>query len=90
MVYRRLARAIGVRPELVDVETIDGADIDDPSGIRWRRGLLEQVKQGLSKEEWALDIDIHDLVPAALWKFLDRRAPGRACIIYQDVELRLA
>ena len=44
----------------------------------------------LGQEERRLEVEVCDLVPAALRKFVEIRAPGGARIVDENVELRLA
>ena len=83
------ARSVGIGAELVDVDTVDRSDIDDPCGIFGRGRCFQQRQQGLGQEERPFDIDIHDLVPAAFRKLLDRRAPGCAGIVHENIETGL-
>ena len=50
---------------------------------------LQQPVQRLRQEERRLDVEVHDLVPAAFREFLERHAPGGAGVVDQDVELVL-
>ena len=53
------------------------------------RRRAQRFRQRLGQEEHRLDVEVHDLVPAAFGKFVELRAPGRAGIVDEDVELRL-
>jgi hypothetical protein len=54
------------------------------------RGRAQHRRQRLGEEERRLEVERHHLVPAALREFVEVRAPCRARIVDQDVELRLA
>jgi hypothetical protein len=55
--------------------------------VRGRRA--QRFRQRLGQEEQRLDVEVHHLVPAAFGEFVELRAPGRAGIVDEDVELRL-
>ena len=46
--------------------------------------------QRLGQEEGALEVEVEHLVPAGCGEFLERRTPGRAGVVDQDVQVRLA
>ena len=59
------------------------------AGRSCARRRAQRFRQRLGQEEQRLDVEVHDLVPAAFGEFVELRAPGRACIVDEDVELRL-
>jgi hypothetical protein len=54
-----------------------------------RRGLEQRIER-LRQEEGAFDVEVHDLVPACFGELFERRTPSGACIVDEDIELRLA
>ena len=66
-----------------------GGDVDDLGGPLVRGRRAQRLRQRLGQEEQRLDVEVHDLVPAAFRKFVELRAPCRAGIVDEDVELRL-
>ena len=59
------------------------------AGRSARSRRAQRLRQRLGQEEQRLDVEVHDLVPAAFGEFVELRAPCRACIVDEDVELRL-
>ena len=60
------------------------------AGFSRGRGGAQGGGQRLGQEERRLEVEVHHLVPAALRKFVEVRAPRRAGIVDEDIELRLA
>ena len=90
MDHRRLARPIGIGLQRVHEDAVDRGDVD-----HFRRPLgagrgAQRLVQRLGQEEQRLDVQVHDLVPAAFRKLVELGAPGRARIVDENVELGLA
>ena len=74
----------------IDEDAVDRGDVDDLGRPLVRGRGAQRLRQRLGQEEQRLDVEVHHLVPAALREFVELRAPCRAGIVDEDVELRLA
>ncbi len=72
----------------VDRHAVDRGDVDHLGQVVGR-GLPEHRRQRLRQEEGRLQVQVDHLVPAAFRKFVERRAPGGAGVVDQDVERAL-
>ncbi len=60
------------------------------AGFSARGGGAQRRGQRLGQEERRLDVEVHHLVPAAFRKLVEIRAPRRAGIVDEDIQLRFA
>src|ERR1700677_4870149 len=77
---------VGIGRQHVDGNAVDRGDVDDLCWPLPTCGAAEGSEQRLNEEERSLDVQIHDLVPAALGKALDRLTPSRASVVDENVE----
>ena len=87
VMHRGLARRIGIRFDVRHLETVYRSDVDDPRRIGVRAGLFEQWKQVAGQEKHRFEIRVHHFIPTLFWKIGDRRTPGCAGVIHQNIEL---
>ena len=60
------------------------------AGLSALAAARKRRRQRLGQEERRLEVEVHHLVPAAFRKLVEIRAPRRAGIVDEDIELRLA
>src|ERR1700686_2007269 len=71
------------------------SDLNGPAAIAdtttWPWISFAAIRRGrrLGEKARGLGVEVHHLVPAALREFVEIRAPGRARIVDENVELRL-
>jgi hypothetical protein len=68
-----------------EVNTVNRRDIDHLGGTGGSRGLAQCRRQGLRQKERRLGVQVENLVPAFLWKFIKLRAPCGAGVVHQNV-----
>ena len=90
LVHRRLRRGVGVRLERRHPYAVDRPDVDDPCRLVHRARLLEQRHQELGQVEDALDVEGEHALEGRLVELGQRRAPGGAGVVDEDVEGVLA
>ncbi len=90
VMYRSLARRIGIRFQKRLQDAVNRADVHHPRRIVLARRRLQQRQQSLRQKEDRLQIDVHQLVPAFFGVFLQRFGPGSSCIVDQEIELGFA
>ena len=81
-----LARGVRIGLLRIDRDAVDRRDVDHLRGRRLARAARQRRVQRLRQEERRLDVQVHDLVPALLGELVERRAPGGAGVVDQDVE----
>jgi hypothetical protein len=86
----RLGCLIGVGLERIEPDPVDRSDVDHLGRALRAGGFRERRVEGLGQKERRLDVQVHDLVPAVLWELVERRSPGRARVVHQNVELGFA
>ncbi|MDT4846503.1 hypothetical protein FQZ97_805270 [compost metagenome] len=65
----------------------DRADIDHPRRVVRRAGLAQQRQQLLDAAEHRGHVELHDFFPTLGWVAFQRRAPGGASVVDQDIQL---
>src|ERR1700733_6556263 len=69
-----------------DPDAVDGANIDDSSGIVRGRGGSEGGGQAHGEGEDPLNVGSDHPIPGRLRKLPQRGAPGGSCVVDQNVE----
>jgi len=72
------------------MHAVNRSNVDDTGRLVGAGRLAQQRHQLLRKEEDALDVDVHYLVPTRFGEVFQRRAPCHARIVDQHVDLVLA
>ena len=83
---RRFRGVVTVGFLRIQPDAIDRRDVDDLGRLFTAAGRLQQVMQGLGQEERRFDVEVHHLVPATFRKRLERRAPGGARVVDENIE----
>ena len=84
-----LAGGVGIGLLRIDRHPVDRRDINHLGHMRLA-GFAQQRVQGLGQEKRRLEVQVQHFVPAAFGELFERRTPGGAGVIDQDVELHLA
>ncbi|MCY1282394.1 hypothetical protein D9M70_312320 [compost metagenome] len=87
LVQRRLARPVGIGLFAERGDPRHRADVDDPRRALLAAGLAQQRQQLLDAVEHRRDVQLHALLPARHRIAFQRRAPGGAGVVDQDVQL---
>jgi DNA topoisomerase IB len=89
LVQPGLGRGVGVGGHRRHLKAVDAADVDDPGRVVGRGRRLEQRQERPDQEERRLQVEADQLVPGRLGVLGQRRPPGRAGVVDQDVHPRL-
>jgi DNA topoisomerase IB len=85
LVQPGLGRGVGVGRHRRDLKGVDAAHVDDPGRVVGRGRRLEQWQERPDQEERRLQVEVDQLVPGRFGILGQRRAPGRAGVVDQDV-----
>ncbi len=86
LVHRRLRGGVGVRLERRHPYAVDRPDVDDACRLVHRSRLLQERHQELGQVEDALDVEGEHTLERRLVEVGQRRAPGGAGVVDQNVE----